>query len=89
MQLSRLAIENHQFTTVAFLAFLILGVGAIMNMPTSEDPPINPPGVTIVVFYPGTSPINMENLIVEPLESEINEIEDIKEFKTKIENGSA
>jgi len=87
MQLPRIAIENHQFTIIVYLAFLILGVGAITNMPYSEDPPLDPPGVSVFVFYPGASPVDLETLIVQPLEEAINEIEDIKRFEVDLENG--
>lgn len=87
MRLFRYAIENPQFSLVVFLAFLVLGAGAMMNMPFSEDPPLDPPGVTVIAFYPGTAPVDMERLIVEPLETAINEIEGIKRLQTRIEEG--
>jgi multidrug efflux pump subunit AcrB len=87
MRLFRYAIENPQLSLVVFLAFLVLGAGALMNMPFSEDPPLNPPGVTVIAFYPGAAPVDVERLIVEPLETAINEIEGIKKLQTRIEEG--
>ncbi len=87
MKLPELAIDNHRFTIIIFLAFLILGIGATVNMPASEDPPIDVPGIDVVVFYSGTSALDMERLVAEPLEAAINEVEDIKRIKTKVEDG--
>ena len=87
MRLTRLAIQNFQFTSIIFMAFVVLGLGAIATMPTSEDPPLEPPEAKIFAFSPGTSPIDLERLI-EPLEEAIDEIEDIEHFYVYIENGA-
>ena len=89
MRLPGFAIRNHRITILLYLAFLILGIGGILNMPASEDPPVDPPTVSIYAFYSGTSPVDMERLVVEPLEEAINELEGIKELGTKIEVGLA
>ena len=58
-------------------------------MPRAEDPEINPPLFPIVIIYPGTSPKDMEELVVKPIEKEVSELEDIKRIKTRIDDGSA
>lgn len=68
---------------------IALGVTTILNMPRSEDPELNAPQFPIVVVYPGTSPKDMEELVVEPLERQISELEDIKRIKTTISDGVA
>ncbi len=88
MKLTRVAIDNYRFTIIQYAAFLILGLGAISTMPYSEDPPLDPAGTTIIVYYPGTSPIDLERQIVEPLEEAVNEIEDIKHIATRMEDGT-
>ena len=88
MKLTRISIDNYRFTIIQYAAFLILGLGAISTMPYSEDPPLDPAGSTIIVYYPGTSPIDLERQIVEPLEETINEIEDIKHISARIEDGT-
>jgi len=88
MKFTRVAIDNYRFTIIQYAAFLILGLGAISTMPYSEDPPLDPAGTTIIVYYPGTSPIDLERQIVEPLEEAVNEIEDIKHIATRMEDGT-
>ena len=46
-------------------------------------------GLPIIVEFPGTSPQDMEELVVKPIENKINELENIKEIRTTIKNGLA
>jgi multidrug efflux pump subunit AcrB len=89
MKISEYAVKNYQFTLVIFLMIIALGVTTILNMPRSEDPDLTAPQFPIVVIYPGTSPQDMEELVVEPLEREITGLEDIKRVKTNISDGVA
>jgi multidrug efflux pump subunit AcrB len=89
MKISEYAVKNYQFTLVIFLMIIALGLTTIMNMPRSEDPDLNAPQFPIVIIYPGTSPQDMEELVVEPLEREITGLEDIKRVKTSISDGVA
>ncbi|MBL7859645.1 MAG: efflux RND transporter permease subunit [Cyclobacteriaceae bacterium] len=89
MKISDYAVKNYQFTLVIFLMIIALGATTILNMPRSEDPELNAPQYPIVVIYPGTSPKDMEELVAEPLERQISELEDIKRIKTTIGDGVA
>ena len=89
MKISEYAVKNYQFTLVVFLMAVALGISTLLNMPRSEDPEINAPQFPIVVVYPGTSPKDMEELVVKPLENKIFELEDIKRIKTTINDGVA
>jgi multidrug efflux pump subunit AcrB len=80
MRLPKLAIENHQFTTIVVTLLVLSGVVSFMTMPRSEDPLVSPPGATTVIIYPGATPEDIEELIVDPIEEAINELEDIKEM---------
>ena len=89
MKISEYAIKNYQFTLVIFLMIILLGASTILHMPRSEDPEIHTPQFPIVVVYPGTSPKDMEDLVVNPLERKINELDNIKKIKTTIKDGVA
>jgi multidrug efflux pump subunit AcrB len=43
----------------------------------------------VVVVYPGTSPVDMEKLVVDPMEKRINELDNIKRLTTSISDGLA
>jgi multidrug efflux pump subunit AcrB len=89
MKISEYAVKNYQFTLIMFLMAVALGVTTLLNMPRSEDPEIEAPQYAIVVVYPGTSPKDMEELVVDPVEEKINELEDMKRIKTTISDGLA
>lgn len=89
MKIASYAVRNYQFTLVLFVMAIALGVTTLLTMPRSEDPVTNPPMFPVVVVYPGTSPSDMEELVVEPLEKEIYALEDIKRIKTTIKDGVA
>lgn len=82
-------VKNYQFTLVAVLMIVIVSVATLFSMPREEDPEINPPRYPIIVVYPGTSPQDMEELVVKPIEKKIAELEDIKKITTVIDDGVA
>lgn len=89
MRLPRLAIENHQFTIVVVALLVLSGVVSFLTMPRSEDPLVTPPGSSIAVIYPGASPVDLEQLVVDPIEKVLNELEDIEEIVSVMEDGLA
>ena len=89
MKISEYAVKNYQFTLIMFLMAVALGVTTLFTMPRSEDPEIEAPQYNIVVVYPGTSPKDIEELVVDPVEEKINELEDMKRIKTTISDGLA
>ncbi|MEM8901538.1 MAG: efflux RND transporter permease subunit, partial [Bacteroidota bacterium] len=53
----------------------------------SEDPSLEFPFYNILAVYPGTGPEDMEELVADPIEEALNELEDIKKIDTNIEDG--
>ncbi|MEL7063978.1 MAG: efflux RND transporter permease subunit, partial [Bacteroidota bacterium] len=89
MNLTEFSVKNYQFTLVMFVMIAVVGVTTLLTMPRAEDPQINPPSYPIIVVYPGTSPTDMEELIVKPIENEIYELENIDKITSTIEDGLA
>ena len=67
----------------------VVSVVSLVGMPRAEDPEILSPDFPIVVLYPGTTPQDMEELVVKPIEKKIGELEDIRKINTTINNGVA
>ncbi|MCF6226921.1 MAG: efflux RND transporter permease subunit [Xanthomonadales bacterium] len=88
MKLPIYCIKNYQFTLIVVLLMTLLGALSFITMPRSEDPQFDFPTIIITVAYPGTSPIDMEKLVTDPIEKELNELEDIRYIKTHIMDGS-
>lgn len=89
MKIATYAVRNYQFTLVLFIMAIALGVNTLLTMPRSEDPATNSPMFPVIVVYPGTSPSDMEELVVKPLEKQIYSLENIKRIKTQIKDGVA
>lgn len=89
MRISEFAVKNYQFTLVIFLMAIAVGLTTFLNMPRSEDPVIEAPQFPVIVIYPGASPEELEELVVDPMEEVIYELENIKKIKTKIQDGVA
>lgn len=89
MRLPALAIKHPSFTLVVFIALLILGISAYLTMPRSEDPIIRVPGAAVYISYPGAGPLDMEQLVINPIEEALRELEDVKFISSRAEEGLA
>lgn len=89
MRITSFFVKNYQFTLVVFLMVVVVSVTTLFTMPRAEDPEINPPQYPIVVIYPGTSPKDMEELVVKPIETRVSELENLKKITSKIDDGVA
>lgn len=89
MRISDFAVKNYQFTLVIFLMAVAVGLTTFFTMPRSEDPVIESPEFPVIVIYPGASPEDMEELVVDPMEEAIYGLENIKRIKTEIKDGVA
>lgn len=89
MRIAEFSVKNYQFTLIIFALVLAMGLNSLINMPRGEDPETDQPSFSIVVVYPGTSPEDMEKLVVDPMEKRINELDDIKRLTTSINDGLA
>lgn len=89
MDIAKYAVKNYQFTLIMVLMVVAVGVSTLLTMPRAEDPDMKTPQFPIVVIYPGTSPKDMEQLVVKPLESRLYALDNIKRLKTSILNGLA
>lgn len=68
---------------------IVVSVTTLLTMPRAEDPEINPPQFPVVIIYPGTSPQDMEELVVRPIEKRVSELENLKKITTRIDDGIA
>jgi multidrug efflux pump subunit AcrB len=89
MQISSFSVKNYSFTLVVFLGVLALGLFSLFNMPRGEDPEFESPFFSVVLIYPGASPSDMEELVVDPIEKRISELDDIKEIISNVSDGLA
>jgi len=89
MKIANYAVKNYQFTLIMFIMVVVVGVVTIMTMPRAEDPDMNAPQFPIIAVYPGTSPEDMEELVVKPVEKRLYELENVRKINTSISDGLA
>ncbi len=89
MDLIEFSVKRYQFTIVVFLMLVALGVSSLVAIPKAEDPTFPYPNFTVVAVYPGSSPADIEKLIVDPVESKLKALDDVKTLKTEISDGLA
>lgn len=89
MKISEYAIKHFHFTLILFLMLIVLGVSTLLTMPRSEDPEVTFPVLSIVAVNPGASPMNLEELVVEPIEQKVSELENVTEVSSLTMDGAA
>ncbi len=89
MNLAAFAVRNRAFTIVVFAALVALGISSLFAIPKTEDPTFPYPNFAVVAIYPGASPTDLEELVVDPIEERIKELENVKELSASIEDGVA
>ena len=89
MKLAELSVKNPQFTIVVFLMLAALGVNTFLTIPRSEDPQFPIPSFVIVAIDPGASPLDVEELVANPIEDALDDLDDIKRMRTSIGEGVA
>ncbi|MDQ3143185.1 MAG: efflux RND transporter permease subunit [Bacteroidota bacterium] len=87
MSITSFSVKNYQFTIIVFVLALALGISALLNMPRGEDPPFGAPIFIVLAVYPGTSPTDMEQLVVKPIEDAIYNLEELKKLQTDCSDG--
>jgi multidrug efflux pump subunit AcrB len=84
MKLTEYALRNTRFTFVVFIFIVALGFHAFNAIPRREDPSLNIPTCIVVVVFPGASAIEIERLVVRPLEDSIKELNDIRKLRANV-----
>ncbi len=89
MNIAEFAVKNRSFMVVMFLALLATGVVSLLTTPRAEDPTFPIPTYSVVAVYPGASPTDLEQLVADPVEDRLRELDKLKSLKTTIEDGLA
>jgi len=89
MKITEYAIKNSQFTLIMVLMVIAVGISTLLQMPRSEDPEFDAPFFPIIVVYPGASPEDMEEMVVDPIEKKVYGLQDIKKVRSFIRDGLA
>lgn len=89
MNISEFSVRRYQLTLVVFGMLVALGVTSLLTIPKAEDPTFPLPIFNVIAVYPGASPGDVERLVADPIERELQTLDDIKTIRTTIEDGLA
>jgi len=87
MNIAKFSVRNSVLVNLLMIGLFIFGWLSLNRMPTELNPPVSFNWVFITVTYPGASPVESENLIVDPIESEIKDVSDIDEIQSTAGEG--
>ncbi|MFT3906598.1 MAG: efflux RND transporter permease subunit [Steroidobacteraceae bacterium] len=89
MRLLEFPIRRYQFTLVAFLCLVVMGLYAFRGIPREEDPHFMISAYFITAIDPGADPQDLERLVAKPIEDRIAELDDVKKIETTLVDGVA
>lgn len=78
---------SSKLTLVFILAAALMGLVAVFQTPREENPQIVLPAAMIMVNLPGASAIEIENLLVTPLESVMSEMPGVDHVESSAQTG--
>jgi multidrug efflux pump subunit AcrB len=83
------SVRRWQFTLVVFFGLIAIGFQSLRAIPKAEDPSLPLATFLVVAVLPGASPSDVERLVVDPIESRLGELEDVKRQRSDISDGLA
>ncbi len=74
------AIDNKTSVYILTVFITLLGINSYMSIPKEQFPEIVIPTILVSTVYPGTSPVDMENLVTRPIEKQLKGISGVKKI---------
>jgi len=87
MNLAEVSIKNPLLCVIAILLALFGGFNAYKEMPRFEDPEFTIRNAIIFTQYPGASPQEVAREVSEPLETALQQMQEVKNINTKSSAG--
>ena len=75
--ISRFFIDRPVLANVLALVFVLIGLVALLQLPTAEYPNVVPPTIQVSTRYPGATAKTMVDTVALPIEQQVNGVEDM------------
>ncbi|MDD4956060.1 MAG: efflux RND transporter permease subunit [Candidatus Omnitrophica bacterium] len=82
MSLPRFSVNQSLFVNLVSVIIIIMGLIVLLGMNKEVFPNVNFDMVSVVTYYPGATPLDMEKLVTVPIEKELREVDGIKEMNS-------
>jgi multidrug efflux pump subunit AcrB len=79
-----LSVRRSAVTILLFALMITLGITGLQSIPRQEDPTFPIPIYTVVASLPGATPVDLERLVVKPVEERLRELEEIDHMDARI-----
>jgi len=89
MNLAELSIKNQLLSSIAIIIALFLGWDAYQNMPRFEDPEFTIRSAVVITHYSGASPEEVAREVSEPLETALQQMQEVESIRTKSSAGKS
>jgi len=87
MWLTRLALRYPVSTALIAVTILILGIVSFTQLPVDLLPNITIPIVSVITFYSGAGPIDMEQTVTVPIERTVSSVNDVSYVQSSTREG--
>ncbi|MGE3175485.1 MAG: efflux RND transporter permease subunit [Planctomycetota bacterium] len=87
MNLARFALDNRVLVLAVTAVLLFYGAVAFLQMPRREDPEITIRAAVVVTQWPGATAAKVEELVTDPLEQAIGQIDAVDKLTSKSRTG--
>jgi multidrug efflux pump subunit AcrB len=82
MKIAKFSVKNSVLVNLMMVGLFIFGFISLLMLPKELNPNVNFNWVFVQILYPGASPAEVENLIIDPVEAEIQDVDDISEIQS-------
>jgi len=89
MSIPRFAIERPVMMTMISSIVILLGAISLSRLPVDLLPDISQPTVSVRVSYQGVGPLEMEELVVRPLEQQLSAVSGLEQMNSSANEGNA
>jgi len=87
MSLTATAIAKNRITFVALFVIVVAGLNAFSSLPRAEDPGFIIRVAQVVTYFPGASPLRVEQLVTDKLEKAIQEMPELDFISSQSKTG--
>lgn len=89
VNLIALAIRRPTAVAMFFLAILFTGIASLSRLPLDLTPELSFPKLSVVTYWPNTSPETIEALVTSPIEAAANTVAHVKKIDSISEEGQS
>src|SRR5690554_3388724 len=89
MSIAEISVKNPVFVNLVVILIFVIGIFSMIMLPKEEMPQVDFGSAVIIILYPGVSPEEIEQLIIEKIENQIANLDGIDYIRSRAEEGRA